>query len=272
MRSVFVKATLLTGLTINAAHANYVNGSYFCINQNRQLTAEFDVRNTRDRQSYTNCCDESGCLQEDPAGRCLSQLERISDVAIKFYPDVLPRSISTEFILQSGYDRFFRLWLFGSGNVGNSTDVLFYMRGAYPDSHTPNSRFEHWLIVENRANGNYTKSQCMRKNTAKYMKYVYKIFTLSQWMSFQDKGEFVGSSDDIRDGFIHLASNEQVESIIDKYFSSEKLVYVAEFLTSEVSEDLKWESSGSDIYPHLYKVSLKVQGVKNFRIIKPTKG
>ena len=105
----------------------------------------------------------------------------------------------------------------------------------------------------------------------KDMKYVYKIFTLNQWVNFQDVGDFAGSPDDVRDGFIHLASNEQVDAIIGKYFSSEKLVYVAEFLTSELGEDLKWESSGSDAYPHLYKVPLRVHGIKNFKIIKPAK-
>lgn len=47
---------------------------------------------------------------------------------------------------------------------------------------------------------------------------VYKISTESDWTSFQESGQFKGSADDLRDGFIHLSKKEQVSKVIERFF------------------------------------------------------
>ena len=50
---------------------------------------------------------------------------------------------------------------------------------------------------------------------------VYKIFTKSEWKDFQKAGQFKGLADDLRDGFIHLSTEEQVDGVIERYFSGQ---------------------------------------------------
>jgi len=86
---------------------------------------------------------------------------------------------------------------------------------------------------------------------------VYKIFTESEWMLFQESGRFNGSADDLRDGFIHLSTKQQVAGVIDKFFSGVHPLYVAEFSGPGFMRRLKWEASlSNELYPHLYNSTL----------------
>ena len=94
---------------------------------------------------------------------------------------------------------------------------------------------------------------------------VYKIFTESEWKDFQEAGQFKGSADDLRDGFIHLSTEEQVDGVIEKYFSGQHPLYIAEFSNPEFLQRLNWEASTSnEIYPHLYNSALLMSEVINF--------
>jgi len=94
---------------------------------------------------------------------------------------------------------------------------------------------------------------------------VYKIFTESEWNTFQETGQFKGSVDDLRDGFIHLSTKEQVAGVIERYFSGQHPLYIAEFSGPDFLQKLKWEISASgDVYPHLYGVNLLPSEVTGF--------
>ena len=94
---------------------------------------------------------------------------------------------------------------------------------------------------------------------------VYKIFTESEWKEFQKAGQFKGSADDLRDGFIHLSTEEQVNGVIERFFSDKNSLYVAEFSSPEFLQRLNWEASTSnEIYPHLYNSVLLASDVINF--------
>jgi len=94
---------------------------------------------------------------------------------------------------------------------------------------------------------------------------VFKIFTESEWSNFQETGQFSGSEDDIRDGFIHLSTKEQVDGVIERFFPGKHPLYVAEFSGPEFIKQLTWEASGSkDIYPHLYNLDLFTSEVTGF--------
>ena len=91
---------------------------------------------------------------------------------------------------------------------------------------------------------------------------VYKIFTESEWKLFQETGQFKGSADDLRDGFIHLSTEQQVAGVIDKFFSGVHPLYVAEFSGPGFMRRLKWEASlSNELYPHLYNSTLLVSEV-----------
>lgn len=80
-----------------------------------------------------------------------------------------------------------------------------------------------------------------------------------------------GSADDIRDGFIHFSSKNQVAGTADKYFSSEEEVVLLAFDPEAFEKNtLKWEASrGGELFPHLYSC-LDVQTAAHTSIIKKT--
>jgi uncharacterized protein (DUF952 family) len=93
---------------------------------------------------------------------------------------------------------------------------------------------------------------------------VYKIFTDNEWELFQETGQFKGSTDDLRDGFIHLSTKDQVAGVIERFFSGKRPLYVAEFSGSEFLRRLTWETSASDeIYPHLYGHDLAISEIRS---------
>lgn len=94
---------------------------------------------------------------------------------------------------------------------------------------------------------------------------VYKVFRLTEWQAFQQEGHFKGSKDDLRDGFIHLSSAQQIDGVIDRFFSDERPLYIAEFSEPDLLQNLKWEDSGSgELYPHLYSFDLQTADMAGF--------
>ena len=94
---------------------------------------------------------------------------------------------------------------------------------------------------------------------------VYKIFIESEWQLFKETGLFKGSADDLRDGFIHLSTKEQLDGVIERFFSDKKPLYVADFSTPEFLKRLTWErTSSGEVYPHLYDFDLQVRDLIGF--------
>lgn len=97
---------------------------------------------------------------------------------------------------------------------------------------------------------------------------VYKVLTESEWKVFQGTGKFGGSADDLRDGFIHLSTKEQLSGVIDRFFPGIRPLYVAEFSASCFLERLKWEASATnEIYPHLYVAGLFTTDITSFATV-----
>ena len=72
---------------------------------------------------------------------------------------------------------------------------------------------------------------------------VYKIFIESEWQLFKETGLFKGSADDLRDGFIHLSTKEQLDGVIERFFSDKKPLYVADFSTPEFLKRLSQQQT-----------------------------
>ena len=94
---------------------------------------------------------------------------------------------------------------------------------------------------------------------------VYKVLTESEWKVFQDTGKFGGSTDDLRDGFIHLSTKDQLAGVIERFFSEIHPLYIAEFSSPSFLERLTWEASTSnEVYPHLYGAGLFATEITSF--------
>jgi uncharacterized protein (DUF952 family) len=94
------------------------------------------------------------------------------------------------------------------------------------------------------------------------VKTIYKIFRASEWAAAQRARQFAGSPDDIRDGFIHFSTAEQLRGTLAKYFVAESEIVLAAIDASALGDGLKWEvSRGGMKFPHLY-ASLPLDAVR----------
>lgn len=101
------------------------------------------------------------------------------------------------------------------------------------------------------------------------MEPVYKILREKEWKEFNSLGYFAGNSDDQRDGFIHLSPANQIQRIINKYFSNDRPLYILKFDDSNFLEKLVWEEAGSGgLYPHLYHVPLRLEDLRSYETMK----
>ena len=80
-----------------------------------------------------------------------------------------------------------------------------------------------------------------------------KIFRASEWQAFEADKRFDGSADDLRDGFIHLSTPEQVQGTLDRHFANETGLIIAEVgLANDPALRLE-PSRGGALFPHLYR-------------------
>ena len=82
---------------------------------------------------------------------------------------------------------------------------------------------------------------------------VFKIVPAPLWQDAARIGVFAGSSDDMRDGFIHLSTSEQVPGTLAKYFRDQTNLLIVAFASDDFGSALKWEPSrGGALFPHVY--------------------
>jgi len=82
---------------------------------------------------------------------------------------------------------------------------------------------------------------------------IFKILRGPEWALLLEEGVLAGSADDLRDGFIHLATDEQLGGTLGRHFAGEAGLVVVR-LAVEGDPALRWEvSSGGALFPHLYR-------------------
>ena len=82
---------------------------------------------------------------------------------------------------------------------------------------------------------------------------VYKILRRGEWDAAQQTGLFSGSTDDLRDGFIHLSAAHQLRAVCERHFSGERELIFLSFDPARLGPSLKWEQSHKgEAFPHLY--------------------
>lgn len=92
---------------------------------------------------------------------------------------------------------------------------------------------------------------CME--VARLTKPVYKICRQAQWQEALDAGEFVGTTADLFDGFIHFSTAAQLNDTAARHFAGQDDLVLIQIDPIRLGTDLRWElSRGGDLFPHLY--------------------
>ena len=83
------------------------------------------------------------------------------------------------------------------------------------------------------------------------MKLVFKICLYSEWQEAVNRGVYTGSALDLRDGFIHLSSSDQVIETAQLHFMNiSDLLLVA---VDPAGLDIRYEESrNGQMFPHLF--------------------
>lgn len=91
--------------------------------------------------------------------------------------------------------------------------------------------------------------------TEPHTRIVYKILHRDDWVAAAAAGRYTGSSDDARDGFIHLSTAGQLAGTAAKHFRGTSGLVLVALDASRLGDRLVWEPSrGGELFPHFYGV------------------
>ena len=85
---------------------------------------------------------------------------------------------------------------------------------------------------------------------------IYTMVRGADWRAAEAAGEYRGSADDARDGFLHFSTAAQLRASAAKHRRGEADLWLVEADAARLGDALKWEpaSGGSrpGLFPHLY--------------------
>lgn len=79
-----------------------------------------------------------------------------------------------------------------------------------------------------------------------------KILRPAEWQDFKDRGWYDGSSDDQRDGFIHMSFKHQILGTLKRYFTDVDAVILAYVAPKEADHYRLEISRNGEAFPHYY--------------------
>ena len=86
------------------------------------------------------------------------------------------------------------------------------------------------------------------------MDIIYKVLTSPEWEAVKTIGIFTGSTVDVRDGYIHFSTAEQIEETVARHYSGAMKLVLAAVTIRTLGTALRWEPSrGGALFPHLYE-------------------
>jgi uncharacterized protein (DUF952 family) len=86
-----------------------------------------------------------------------------------------------------------------------------------------------------------------------YVAVFYKITTEKEWDAARAAGVFSGSTLDVKDGYIHLSTLDQVQETARLHFSGQSDLVLVAVPETAIAKNLKWEASrGGKLFPHVY--------------------
>ena len=82
---------------------------------------------------------------------------------------------------------------------------------------------------------------------------IYKVCPQADWDVAAGGGVYCGSSDDVRDGFIHFSTAEQLAGTLAKHFRGQRDLVIVTFDTGDLAAGLKWQAGrNGQLFPHFY--------------------
>lgn len=82
---------------------------------------------------------------------------------------------------------------------------------------------------------------------------IYKICASTHWRAAEHDGVLRGTADDLRDGYIHFSTADQVAETLAKHFAGQVDLVLIGVDAEALGPALKWEPSRSGaLFPHLY--------------------
>ena len=82
---------------------------------------------------------------------------------------------------------------------------------------------------------------------------IFKICPAAEWHEAKTSGRYLGSADDLRDGFIHFSTAAQLAGTLAKHFPGQADLLLIAVSAAKLGEALKWEPARQgELFPHLY--------------------
>jgi len=82
---------------------------------------------------------------------------------------------------------------------------------------------------------------------------IYRLLAEDAWRRAQASGSFLGSEHDLRDGFIHFSTAEQVAETARRHYAGQSGLLLLGVNVEALGAALRWEPSrGGALFPHLY--------------------
>jgi uncharacterized protein (DUF952 family) len=82
---------------------------------------------------------------------------------------------------------------------------------------------------------------------------IYRLLGGDAWAVAKREGVFQGSEHDVRDGFIHFSSAEQLAETAAKHYAGREDLVLLWVSAAALGAALRWEPSrGGALFPHLY--------------------
>ena len=82
---------------------------------------------------------------------------------------------------------------------------------------------------------------------------IFKIFEPDDWSAFQRDGQTRGSALDLKDGYLHTSTAEQLAGTLAAHFKETGRLILAAIPLDQVKADLKWEPARGTFFPHIYR-------------------
>ena len=80
---------------------------------------------------------------------------------------------------------------------------------------------------------------------------IYHMAQEDDWEAARESGSYAGSPDDLRDGFIHFSTAEQIRGSAAKHRAGQSDLLLVCYETALFGDELKWEG-GAILFPHIY--------------------
>ena len=78
------------------------------------------------------------------------------------------------------------------------------------------------------------------------MSLIYKVCSNSEWEKALEEGFYKGSEIDIKDGYIHFSTKEQLKETVDKHFKKQQNLIIITFKVTDLVENIMWEQEPLD--------------------------